>query len=326
MTSIFKRFPKTKLNGNDFLKQLVLGFSQFICRFKVQNDGSQLGFSKSCHNFMHNMFKATNQPRNWQRSETPCSRGDNLQPLSVFLRKWRHLEERCWWTIWILCLVWPRRRSFDLWQCKTVIASSQGKRSQFLFSFQCPHGFCKRCLQKHLGRSFLTSAMKSEIFQCLVCDPKPIFKYRATYHALHLMLKGNHEPGPSTTKTVRSYPFLPALQSKPIILLFRLNPRRRNRLQIWLKTTSTQLLKPWNYIKKPSRKSRSVGQRLTLMTQLQPVPFANHSDGSMVQLKRIWNSWMLHWLIPLQRSFQRRTWTSSKSAKPKQNQLLCLNL
>ncbi len=49
---------------------------------------------------------------------------------------------------------------------------------------KCTNGFCKKCLQRNLGRKFVADLQKADEWKCLVCDPKPIYKLRAVYYSL----------------------------------------------------------------------------------------------------------------------------------------------
>ena len=59
---------------------------------------------------------------------------------------------------------------------------------------KCPNSFCKRCLQRHLGRKQLAIIQNAEEWKCLVCDPKQIFKFRAYYYAISKSLDWMRPP------------------------------------------------------------------------------------------------------------------------------------
>lgn len=50
---------------------------------------------------------------------------------------------------------------------------------------KCPSSFCKRCLQRNLGRKFVSEITSTEEWKCLACDPKQIYELRALYHAVY---------------------------------------------------------------------------------------------------------------------------------------------
>jgi hypothetical protein len=39
---------------------------------------------------------------------------------------------------------------------------------------KCPSSFCKRCLQRNLGRKFVSEITSTEEWKCLACDPKQV--------------------------------------------------------------------------------------------------------------------------------------------------------
>ena len=49
---------------------------------------------------------------------------------------------------------------------------------------KCPNAFCKRCMQRNLGRKLLSEIQNAEEWRCLVCDPKALMPIRATYYNL----------------------------------------------------------------------------------------------------------------------------------------------
>ncbi len=53
----------------------------------------------------------------------------------------------------------------------------------------CPKAFCKRCIQRNLGRKFLANISNAEEWMCLVCDPRQIYKFRAEYYVLVKFVK-----------------------------------------------------------------------------------------------------------------------------------------
>ena len=53
---------------------------------------------------------------------------------------------------------------------------------------KCSNAFCKRCVQRNLGRKFLTNIQTADEWRCLVCEPKQLYKFRAQYHALSKIL------------------------------------------------------------------------------------------------------------------------------------------
>ncbi len=59
---------------------------------------------------------------------------------------------------------------------------------ELLVCDKCPHAFCKRCLQRNLGRSYVTEANDAEEWACIMCEPKQIYKFRAEYHAMSKVL------------------------------------------------------------------------------------------------------------------------------------------
>ncbi len=46
----------------------------------------------------------------------------------------------------------------------------------------CPKAFCKRCLQRNLGRKFFSNITSAEDWKCLACDFRQIYKFRAEYY------------------------------------------------------------------------------------------------------------------------------------------------
>lgn len=64
-----------------------------------------------------------------------------------------------------------------------------GNGGDLLLCDKCPEAFCKRCVQRNLGRKYLSNVNSAEEWSCFVCDPKTIYKFRAEYHAVSKMLK-----------------------------------------------------------------------------------------------------------------------------------------
>ena len=80
-----------------------------------------------------------------------------------------------------------------------------GNGGDLLLCDKCPEGFCKRCVQRNLGRKFLSGINSADEWACFMCDPKVIYKFRAEYHAVSKMLKakkskGKSKGGPGTPK------------------------------------------------------------------------------------------------------------------------------
>lgn len=47
----------------------------------------------------------------------------------------------------------------------------------------CNAAFCKRCIQRNLGRKYVSQMSSESQWRCFLCQPKPIFKLRAEYYA-----------------------------------------------------------------------------------------------------------------------------------------------
>ena len=59
---------------------------------------------------------------------------------------------------------------------------------------RCPRAFCKRCIQRNLGRKFFSNVNNAEEWKCLACEPKQIYKFRAEYYVCSKNLKGQRSP------------------------------------------------------------------------------------------------------------------------------------
>lgn len=53
----------------------------------------------------------------------------------------------------------------------------------------CPAVFCKRCLQRNLGREKYSKITNSEEWSCLVCNPIQIYKHKVQYYSLYRLNK-----------------------------------------------------------------------------------------------------------------------------------------
>ena len=67
------------------------------------------------------------------------------------------------------------------------LISLQG--GELLICDKCPGAFCKRCIQRNLGRKELAQITSADEWACFLCNPKPIYKFRAEYFAMSQILK-----------------------------------------------------------------------------------------------------------------------------------------
>lgn len=74
---------------------------------------------------------------------------------------------------------WPRSEDGDEY-CRMC-----GQGGDILLCDNCPNAFCKKCLQRNLGSRALREITKSENWNCLLCDPKPIYSLKAVYYCLY---------------------------------------------------------------------------------------------------------------------------------------------
>ena len=49
----------------------------------------------------------------------------------------------------------------------------------------CPNAFCKTCITRNLGSKALRDINKSEEWSCFVCNPEPLYKFKAIYFCLY---------------------------------------------------------------------------------------------------------------------------------------------
>ena len=72
------------------------------------------------------------------------------------------------------------------------LKSLQG--GELLICDKCPGAFCKRCIQRNLGRKELAQITSADEWACFLCNPKPIYKFRAEYFAMSQILKVRFDP------------------------------------------------------------------------------------------------------------------------------------
>ncbi|CAB4068358.1 ATRX [Lepeophtheirus salmonis] len=58
-----------------------------------------------------------------------------------------------------------------------------GNGGDLLLCDFCTHSFCKRCIQRNLGRKKLHEICEADTWQCLLCQPSLIYYQRSIYHA-----------------------------------------------------------------------------------------------------------------------------------------------
>merc|ERR1711976_766548 len=49
----------------------------------------------------------------------------------------------------------------------------------------CPNAFCKMCISRNLGSKTLREINKSEEWSCFVCNPEPLYKFKAIYFCMY---------------------------------------------------------------------------------------------------------------------------------------------
>merc|ERR1712018_225390 len=49
----------------------------------------------------------------------------------------------------------------------------------------CPNAFCKTCISRNLGSKALREINKSEEWSCFVCNPEPLYKFKAIYFCMY---------------------------------------------------------------------------------------------------------------------------------------------
>ena len=60
-----------------------------------------------------------------------------------------------------------------------------GQGGDILLCDKCPNAFRRQCIQRTLGARVLREITKSEEWNCLVCDPKPLYPLKAIYYTVY---------------------------------------------------------------------------------------------------------------------------------------------
>ena len=60
-----------------------------------------------------------------------------------------------------------------------------GQGGDILLCDKCPNAFRRQCLQRSLGSRALREIQKAEEWNCLVCDPKPLYNLKAIYYCVY---------------------------------------------------------------------------------------------------------------------------------------------
>ena len=60
-----------------------------------------------------------------------------------------------------------------------------------LYCDSCTNGFCEKCIKRNFGIRKFKEVMKSDTWNCFVCDPKPIWRQRSMFYSLWIYQKTN---------------------------------------------------------------------------------------------------------------------------------------
>ena len=74
---------------------------------------------------------------------------------------------------------WPSTEDGDEY-CRVC-----GQGGDILLCDKCPNAFRRQCIQRTLGARALREITKSEEWNCLVCDPKPLYPLKAIYYCVY---------------------------------------------------------------------------------------------------------------------------------------------
>ena len=74
---------------------------------------------------------------------------------------------------------WPSTEDGDEY-CRVC-----GQGGDILLCDKCPNAFRRQCIQRMFGARALREITKSEEWNCLVCDPKPLYPLKAIYYCVY---------------------------------------------------------------------------------------------------------------------------------------------
>ena len=86
---------------------------------------------------------------------------------SKHIRPWNLLRRVTYWLRKQIIFIEPQLNTnlFGRW-------CAEG--GELVLCDKCHHSFCKRCLQRNLGRKFVDEITDTDEWKCLVCDPKQV--------------------------------------------------------------------------------------------------------------------------------------------------------